>query len=272
MFGRKNEGQNDALEEQRRYLAFGSILFTHNNESCRTIKLSERKGSTKRGLRNWWGIKDSIAAQETAKELSIADGHTPFADDIYQVFIKKGNRAPFTPKGLESIAGLEKAYKATAKRTLYTLGIPESAMTPEFMEEMMADDEFRLDVIPAELFERLTRGLECYKGAKAVLINAGYTEQELMEINTLAAWDYGRTGFVARSSAHVGFLTEDEAWQFMKTAAENATERYESWREYVAAYIFGRAIGFGNDSSELYTTIYYLLSDNESPMRLLSFK
>ena len=114
--------------------------------------------------------------------------------------------------------------------------------------------------------------LDCYEVASSFLGKLGYSEQELIGLSSLAAWDYGRTVYIARWSVAAGYLNEEEAWQYMRTAAENAAERYTDWREYIAAYVIGRAVGYGDNCMDIYPTLNYLLKNNESPLNKAQFK
>lgn len=265
-----NKTMPAATEEQKRYLTFAAILFTENGHSCDELQIKNKIG-IKRMLRKWWGIKDRSEAVKTAESLSIADEHTPFADDVFNEFIKKDRRPPLTAKGLWDLTGLENAYRSSVRRALLIAEIPDNEITPELLEEVMVKDEYQ-EGFMGVLFDRLAIGLECYKVANDVLIRAGYPEEELEQIKTLSAWDYGRTGIIARYGANVGYLREDEAWQYMKTAAENSAGVYSGWREHFAAYILGRAVAYGDDCTDLYETMDYLLNSAESPILKIPFK
>ena len=111
-----------------------------------------------------------------------------------------------------------------------------------------------------------------YFMCRRFLKKLGYKESELSAVKTTAAWDYGRTGHIVRYSVTLGYLKEDEAWGFMRTAAENASKAYENWREYLAGYIFGRALGFGSDSADMRVVLNYLLHNPKSPIMDVPFK
>jgi len=110
-----------------------------------------------------------------------------------------------------------------------------------------------------------------YLRCKSLLRSLGYSEMELLNIRTTASWDYGRTGFVARYSVKAGYLDESEGWEFMRKAADNATKAYHNWREYIAGYILGRALGYGNDSADFRVVYKYLLNNPDSPLRNAAF-
>jgi len=111
---------------------------------------------------------------------------------------------------------------------------------------------------------------EEYDEQKKILIEKGYTERELSQIKTLAAWDYGRTAYVLRFSAHAGYIKQKEAWTYMKAAADNAAREYDSWRQFFAAYHLGRAIAFG-EVTEFDTTLNPSIFDKR-PFSKIDFK
>jgi len=108
---------------------------------------------------------------------------------------------------------------------------------------------------------------EVYKQAKDNLIKLGFMASEIDNISSVNAWDYGRAGFVARSAVFSGFLKEDETWDYLQQAAHNAVKDYKNWREYLGAYVLGRAAAFNNDSADIAQILEYLLRD-ESKDRL----
>ena len=191
-------------EDLQRYLLFGGLLMSVNNESNKAFNIVKSSAKEAKGiLASTWGIEDRDDAMYVATHLSVANIHTYFADDIYRNLIKKGITEP-TEEELKSLK-------------------LEHAQQPE----------------------RINHGIATYKTAEAKLLKIGYTEEELANIRTLAAWDYGRTAFIARYSAHAGYITMDEAWTFIIAAAENAASTYDGWRQYLAAYVLGRCVAYG---------------------------
>jgi len=108
---------------------------------------------------------------------------------------------------------------------------------------------------------------EIYKRAKENLISLGFMASEIDNITSLNAWDYGRAGFIARNAVFSGFLEEEETWDYLRQAANNAVKDYKNWREYLGAYVLGRAAAFSNDSADIAQILEYLLRD-ESKNRL----
>jgi len=226
---------------QQRLLTFGAVLFTQNLESCRTLRMTEDRQAVIARLAEWWGIRDRGEALHIAGYLSVAEGHTPSADPIYQnLILRKRLDLVSQEEALDYLLRLE-------DEDIKDLGIWD---------------------IPAQ---HILSGLESYRAAKAMLIDLGYTDLELSAIPSAAAWDYGRTGLIARCGAKVGYLEEGETWDFLQAAADNATRVYRSWREYLAGYVIGRATGYFSDSRDLSAVLRYLLQNENSPFRAASF-
>jgi TPR repeat protein len=105
-----------------------------------------------------------------------------------------------------------------------------------------------------------------FSTASQMLMRFGYTEDELLSLSTLAAWDYGRLGFIARHSWDVGYIDKVTAWDYMLRCADNAARHYDSWREYLAAYVLGRAL-WGSDCKDIEHELAYLLCHPNSPFK-----
>jgi len=56
----------------------------------------------------------------------------------------------------------------------------------------------------------------------------------------LRSWDYGRYVFLCRAGAFLNYISEEEAWDFMKEVAKKAQKAYSSWKEYGLAYVAGK--------------------------------
>ena len=264
--------QEHALSaDQERILAFGAFIPTRNRESSRIFVLGASKSSASDLLSNSWNVRDNEAALRQLALLSAAEGHTLIADDIFNTLIKNGHLEPLDPVTGFDMTGLENILRNVERRA-------EEYLEEFILEFGVEDDEERAEV--AEFItmllvaERVNGGLIAYRGAKEMLIESfDYTEAELLSIPTLAAWDYGRTAVIARYGVAAGHLTEDEAWNYLTIAANNAADTYNDWREYLAAYILGRAVAFQNNSRiDFFETIDFLLNHESSPFQRIEFE
>lgn len=287
---RRFEAENPVSDGQKRLLTFSSVLFTQNKESCRTFKIMSGKDEVREMLGEGWGIGAQKEALSTAKNLANADGHTPFADDVYKTLVPRKRNAPFRLEDLHDMTGIENALRATIARVFRPLedlyGTAETADLKDAVYDMITEtsraettldgltdeelESFR-EIVLQKLATRINMGMESYKVAREMLIYLGYSEHELSWIRTVSAWDFGRTGFIARYSVKMGYMGEDEAWGFMQVAADGAVNAYRNWREYLAGYVLGRALGYGDDSKGVCGILRYLLSGGDSPYKEASF-
>jgi len=229
---RSFEEEHAVSAEQERYLAFGAFVMTNNQESIRVFELDWSSFSAGRILSNFWSIEDRESAITQLEFLANADGQSPRADEIFNTFVKQGYTHPLSGADFR---------------------VHESAL--EYATQSQVND-----------------GLRAYEGAKALLTESfGFTEEELLDIPTLVAWDYGRVAIIARYGVQAGFLEEDEVWDYLKRAADSAAENYDSWREYTAAHILGRALAFGNPSDDFEDVLDFLLNHPESSFQTIDF-
>ena len=271
------EAANAVSPEQERYLAFGAFVMTNNYESIRVFALDISASSSDRLLRDFWSIEDRDSALVQLISLSSADGQAPVANDIYNSLVKNGYTRPLEPIDVFLVhahGGLEHMYEISKIRAERMMD--EFKMWLASLEEDVGqvDRDEAFEVFIAMLMtERINRGLEAYAGAKRLLINHfDYTEEELLNLPSLDAWDYGRAAIIARYSAESGYLEEDETWQYLKQAADSASKIYSSWREYTAAHILGRSLAFGNNSDDFRDALEFLLNHPESSFQTIDFK
>ena len=139
-------------------------------------------------------------------------------------------------------------------------------------EHTPSDDHLYKEGIQVKKFHLLSEvELKCYATACSVLRDLGYGKKHLASIPSAAAWDYGRAGAVVRDCVQAGYLEEDEGWAFMEIAARNASQIYKNWEDYLAGYVFGRALGYHDDSTSIYTVLAYLLDNTNSPYQKNAF-
>ena len=80
---------------------------------------------------------------------------------------------------------------------------------------------------------------------------------------TLYAWDLERIGYLARLFAHVGYITEAEAWDWMKKAGAKIKETFTCWEDYIVSILIGRGFAMGL-AEEPFAVAYDLLTDSRS--------
>jgi hypothetical protein len=61
---------------------------------------------------------------------------------------------------------------------------------------------------------------------------------------TILAWDLDRAGYLARIFAHLGWIPEEEAFDWLERIAARVKATFGSWEEYAVSVMVGRALHF----------------------------
>ncbi len=81
--------------------------------------------------------------------------------------------------------------------------------------------------------------------------------------SSILAWDLCRLVSVARFGAGAGYLTEAEAWRWIRAAAWKLRLTYDSWQEMSDNYLVGREFsGFSDTEKKVERTVVSLLDAN----------
>lgn len=113
--------------------------------------------------------------------------------------------------------------------------------------------------------EELKPSQECYESAKKVIASKlGFSDEDFNSIQTIAAWDYDRAVNIARWSYALDYITEEELWAFIERAAGQASQTYNSWKEYFIAFAFGRGIAYHGDIYDIVWNGKELLQDDRN--------
>jgi Protein of unknown function (DUF1266). len=105
---------------------------------------------------------------------------------------------------------------------------------------------------------------ECYDvSVEAILEVLELPQSYIDNCNTLYAWDLERIGYLARLFTHVEFITEDEAWDWMKKAGAKIKENFDSWESYIVSILLGRGLAMG-PAEEPFAVAFDLLNDSRS--------
>ena len=278
------ETEHAISDEQARYLAFSPFLMMLNFESPHVFEINCLGRGTACAadiLGDSWNVTTEAAAIRQLESLSSATGQAPIADDIWNTLIREGQTELLDPEVGFEVAGLERVVASASNRATETIQmILEDEDTLEEIMLLLADDgiEDNIEDYLYEMFvlvgvaERVNSGILAFEGASSILIEEfNFTEEELLEIETLSAWDYGRVSIIARYGVAAGLIDESVAWEHLQLAANNAVESYGNWREYAAAHILGRAIAFGNDSRDMAEVLAFLFNQETSPFQLHEF-
>ena len=141
----------------------------------------------------------------------------------------------------------------------------------DILRKKGADDYFENDNDPS--FDE--DDIENFLGAKEILAEfEPLSEEDIDGCKTLYAWDLDRIGLLARILSHVGYITEDEAYDWLQKASKKAGDTFGTWQEYFASLLLGRALHFGLNR-EPFAVAYDLLTDNSELLKtydILSLK
>ncbi len=104
---------------------------------------------------------------------------------------------------------------------------------------------------------------EDYQTTVAALNEVLYIPIDTIEAcDTLIAWDLERIGYLVRLFVNIGYITEDEAWEWMAKAAVKIKETFTSWEDYIVSILLGRGFAMGVHQ-EPFAIAYDLLVENE---------
>jgi hypothetical protein len=247
---------NNMDEKQKKCLALGAIYFVPKGTLKAGLDKFKMPVTTvvfgKSAFHKMWGISDATEAKNILDNLSVAEQHTPFCDPIYNAFILKGKKS------------VEKSELFGTRSMNQAINIIAQNIGLGF-----ASTEEEQDIVTKDV----NYSLSCFWAAYENLIKLGYTKEELAKIKTTSAWDLIRTPMVARMVAthNLGYISMGQAWAYMYKSEEHARNLYSSWRECLAAFVFGRALGFHDDSESFKDTLDFLLNDKDSPYKSISF-
>ncbi|MCL1995726.1 MAG: DUF1266 domain-containing protein [Defluviitaleaceae bacterium] len=269
---REFETKNSVSEERRRQLAFGSILMHRFGESSRVFKLSSGLPLNElMSLLYRYKIDDSEDARKMVKKLSQADYFTPLANEVFDYFVKTDKLKPLSLGDLpKSIVGLEHTWEFSLQETIPTTEqyIKLNPVAPH------EDTTFVWHVYAQKyMVAHLNDCIDAYKeNIRFFDEQSIFTAEELANVTDFSAYDLGRVAYISKLNFHLGYLDEKDAWDYIETAAKTASEKYENWRQYLCAYIMGRSLSAGKDATDFGGALSFLLEDEESPLKDISFR
>lgn len=131
--------------------------------------------------------------------------------------------------------------------------------------ELDADDIARIKVYISNLQESLDK-----------LIGYDFVKMKQpldLYQQSIVAWDMGRLVLVTRCCFDAGYISDEEAWQYIFHARRLSQEHYTSWEDFACGYVIGRAMWSGNTLSltGILDIARGLLQDDESPWKQCAF-
>lgn len=103
--------------------------------------------------------------------------------------------------------------------------------------------------------------------------NIVLTKSELIKYNNIG-WDCGRLVFLSRLCFDAGYISDNDAWNYINKAYELATKHFDTWEEFSKSYIIGRAMWGGIESNNegIIAIAEGLLKNEKSPWVQINFK
>ncbi|MFV0480614.1 MAG: DUF1266 domain-containing protein [Campylobacteraceae bacterium] len=72
-----------------------------------------------------------------------------------------------------------------------------------------------------------------------------YPNEKIDKCYSIIAWDIDRAAFLARAYASIGYISEKEAWEWLKKCAAEAKKHFNNWDDYAISLMMGRAVTLG---------------------------
>ena len=117
----------------------------------------------------------------------------------------------------------------------------EGRHNAKFGEEFRKFKAGKPSKLDDESIENYEDTMECLKEYLPVLLPIA------QKCENIYAWDLERVGYLARIYLNMGWLNEDETFEWLDKAAKIIKKEYPGWKEYIAAILVGRAVAFSFD-------------------------
>ena len=283
-------------QDKQRALNIGAILTETNNEFYDSLQAAKHgaAGYQKALLSKWWGISSPESAPAILEWLK-NKGHRRIFGIILENQATTIDREPsFKDFRLAcEQADLPVIDENTREKYVREVGLVENHLDIlHSIHTRMPDDEIdRLIKEQKIMFYDVETFEFCIKIYRAVskkynkyakyaanlrqslqkLQKYGFadTDAGFYRINP-AAWDMGRLVNVARWCFGSGYITENQAWEYIFYAEKESSNCYTNWASFGNAYVICRAL-WGGESDLLENTVLAadgLLKDENSPWKL----
>ncbi|MDO4729405.1 MAG: DUF1266 domain-containing protein [Bacteroidota bacterium] len=222
-------------QEQYRKIAIGALYSEQQTAYINSLKTGLAKSDIKKLLSKWWDISNTIQAKDTLNYLQ-----------------EKGFRYYFNV--------VLKAYDETDNKEqehIILSGFDQNSQTYEEDTQKAYQQLIHLQETWQELLQN----------------NIISTKEELLRYGNIG-WDCGRLVFLSRLCFDVGYISENEAWDYINRAYELATQNFDTWEEFSKSYVIGRGMwgGKGCYNETIMNIAQELLKNPKSPWVQLNFK
>jgi hypothetical protein len=121
-------------------------------------------------------------------------------------------------------------------------------------------------------YEGLEEAAKLYKKCNNMLITTFKMDKKILDKVTTMAWDTDRLVNVARWCYDLKYISEEEAWNYIESAKKLSQSSFDSWEEYYASNVYGRALAYNGDPQILLNAGEALLKDKNSIWKKVKFK
>ena len=136
------------------------------------------------------------------------------------------------------------------------------------------EDEVDFSLLSEEEADTAKMFIDNLKSALPTLADEGFVKEETdLQNADITAWDMARLVNAARLCFDMGYISENESWDYINFAKTQCENIYSDWAGFAAGYVIGRAMAEGAGEA-LPGTVYMaaeLLADKNSPWNKLDF-
>lgn len=79
-----------------------------------------------------------------------------------------------------------------------------------------------------------------------------YGAADFKRVETVAGWDFMRCASMVKAAYNLGYITEEEAWVYLRENAVMAEAVFETWQDYFISFMLGRVISYRTADTDAY--------------------
>jgi len=218
--------------EEYKKVSVGAIYSQQQSAFLNSLETGLEKEKIMNIVENWWGLNN---AEEALAKLEYLDkkGFAYYFPTVWDAFLTNDEEE---------------------KKQIILDSFGDGGLLPE--EEVIED----LDKAYAQQYN-LT---ETYQ---ELLDDEVIRKREDIKQYGVIGWDCGRLNFLARLCYDAGYISEEQAWNYINKAYYLAKRTFTTWEDFGKSYVIGRAMwgGADSDNSGIAEIAKHLWSDPKSP-------
>ncbi len=236
LFGRVYLNKNSTISnEQYKKIAIGALYSEQQTAFINSLTTGLGKSDIKKLLSEWWGINNPSQAKEQLEYLS-NKGFRFYFDTVLKCY-EISNEEEQKTIIVNSFDAHDKDYKEDINKTY---------------QQLINLKEVWKELIDNQIIS---------------------TKNELEKYSNIG-WDCGRLVFLSRLCFDVGYISEEETWNYIDKSYKLASEHFNTWKDFSKSYIIGRGMWGGLECANegIISIAEELLKDDKSPWVKLNFK